>query len=90
MFVYNFVKTHEETRQHTPRAHAQDMASVGVVEMDGVGGSASAPRADPNQATPVPAHPFGGGPEKVGGAGVANTKNTSGMWLYVVEVEADG
>ena len=36
------------------------MASMGVVEVDGAGGSVPVPQAEPNQATPVPAHPFGG------------------------------
>ena len=65
-----------------------------AAEEDGAGGSASAPQAEPNKATPVPVHPFayGGAPQRWEGPVFATAK-TAGpcgcVWLYAVEVEAD-
>ena len=44
---------------------SMDVVEVDIVEVDDAGGSASVLQTEPNQATPVPAHPDGG-PAKVG------------------------
>ena len=46
---------------HPALSANKDMASMGVVEVDDAGGSASVSQAEPNQATPVPAHLVAGG-----------------------------
>ena len=79
MNSYQLRATPEETEKNTTLCAHTTHGKLGVVKLDGAGGSASAPHAEPNQPSPVSAHPFGGGPAKERGAGVDNTKNTLGM-----------